>query len=130
MALTKLGPFLVVNAVLFAYSVIDTVLVGCKYPFGRQIRLKLSPLLSHSLKYFLFYPYIRCFKDIKFSLTNKKIGFIVTKFKFLANKQYATSKLKYLNILPYQILLSNRDLLPILVCNIDLITSDYPQICS
>ena len=58
----------------------------------------------------------------------RKIRFIVTKFKFLVNKQYATSKLKYLNILPYQILLSSKDLLPILVCHIHLITSDDPQI--
>ena len=118
------------NAILFAYCVIDTVLIGCKCPFGHQIRLKLSPPLPLGLKYFLFCPYIRCFRDIKFSLTNKKLGLIVTKFKFQANKQYATWKLKYLNILPYQILLSSRDLLLILVCHIDLITSNDPQICS
>jgi len=130
MALTKLGPFRLANAVFFAYSVIDTILVNYKSPFWCQIRLKLSPPLPHSLKYFLFCPNIRCFRDIKFNLTNKKLGFIVTKLKILANKQYATWKLKYLNIIPYQILLSSRDLLPILVCHINLITSDDPQICS
>ena len=129
--LTKLGPFLLANVVLFAYNVVDTILFGCKCPFGCQIRLKLSSLLPHSLKYFLFCPYIRCFRDIKFILTNeKKLCFIVTKINFLVNKQYATWKLKYLNILPYQILLSNRHLLPILVGDIHLITSDDLEISS
>lgn len=129
-ALTKLGPFLLANVVFFAYSVIDTVLVGCKCLFWRQIRLKLSPPFSHILKYFILCPNIRCFRDIKFSLTNNKLGFIVNKWNFLANKEYARWKLKYLNILPYQILLSSRDLLPSLVCHVDLIMSDNPQICS
>jgi len=105
--LTKLGPLLLANVILFAYSVVDTIFVGCKCPFGHQIRLKLSLALPHSLKYFLFCPYIRCFRDIKCSLTNEKLCFIVTKFKFLVNKQYATSKLKYLNILSYQVLLNS-----------------------
>ena len=54
-ALTKLGPFLLANVILFAYSVIDIVLVGCKYPFRCQIILKLSSRLPHNLKYFLFF---------------------------------------------------------------------------
>ena len=115
-ALTKLGPFFLANAVHFAYSVIDTILFNCKCPFWRQIKLKLSPPLPHSVKYFLFCPYIRCFRDIKFSLTKSKLGFIITKFKYLANKQYATwNNTWYLNILPYQILLTNKDMLPIVV---------------
>ena len=36
--------------------------------------------------------------------------------------------MKCLNILPDQILMSYRDLFPIIICNIHLITSDNPQI--
>ena len=50
----KIGPTSPSNVVLFAYNVVVTVLVGYKFPFGRQIKLKLSPPLPHSLKYFFF----------------------------------------------------------------------------
>ena len=39
-------------------------------------------------------------------------------------------KEKYLNILPNQVLLSSRDLLPVLVGDVHLITCHNPQICS
>ena len=79
--LTKLSPFLLANVVLVAYNVIDAFLVGCKCSFRREIRLILSPPLPHSLKYF-FNPQIRCFGDLKLSLTNEKLHFFVTKLQF------------------------------------------------
>ena len=77
--LTKLGPFLLANAVFFTNSVVHTVLVGCKCSFPGQIRFKLSQLLADSLKYLLLCPTIRSFRDIKFHLTKNKLGFIVSK---------------------------------------------------
>ena len=128
--LTKLDPFLLANVVFFTDSVLHTVLVSCKCLFPRQIRFKLPPPLADSLKNFLLCHIVRSFRDFKFRLTNNKLGLIVSKLQILANKENQIKKLKYLNILPYQILLSSRDLLPGLVCHVNLITSDNPQICS
>ena len=99
--LTKLGPFLHANAVFFTDTVVHTVLVGCKCPFTGQIEFKLPPLLAHRLKNFLLCPTIRSFRDFKFCLTNNKLGFIISKLKFLATKQNQRRKQTYLNILPY-----------------------------
>ena len=92
-ALTKLGSLFLTNVILFANSVIDTVLVGCKCPFRSQIRLKLSPPLPHSLKYFLCCPHIRCFRDIKFSMTNENYILLLLKYNFIVDQQHATFKL-------------------------------------
>ena len=43
-------------------------------PILMSNQTKLSPPFPYSLKYFLLCPNIRCFKDIKFSLTNNKLG--------------------------------------------------------
>ena len=89
--------------------------------------------LYHSLtvwSIFFFCPQIKCFRDIIFSLTNKKLHSIVIKLQFGYQWIKWKIQLKYLNILLYQILLSSRDLFPILVCDIDLIMSNDPQICS
>jgi len=48
MALTKLGPLLLANVVLFAYSVIDTVLVSASAHFDVKLDLNylhLSPIV-------------------------------------------------------------------------------------
>ena len=86
----KIGFF--ANVILFANSVIDTVLVGCMCPFRCQIRLKWSPPLPHGLKYFLFHPQIRCFKDIKFGLTNENYILLLVNYNFIINQQRATFK--------------------------------------
>ena len=88
----KLSPLLLVNVILFANSVIDTVLAGYKCPFRLQIKLELSPPLPHNLKYFLFCPQIKCSRDIKFSLTNKNYILLLLNYNFIANKQHATFK--------------------------------------
>ena len=86
----KIGSTFPSNVVLFTNSVIDTILVGCKCPFRHQIRLELSLPLPHGLKYFLFRPQIRCFRDIKFNLTNKNYILLLINNNFIINQQHAT----------------------------------------
>jgi len=48
-SLAKLGPLFLADVVFVTDSVLDTVLIGCKGPFPREVRFKLSPSLPHGL---------------------------------------------------------------------------------
>jgi len=89
--------------------------------------LHLSPTVWSN---FFFRPTVRNLWDFKFRLTiTNKVYLLQYCIFWLLIKEHQIKKEKYLNILPNQVLLSSRDLLPVLVRDVHLITCQNPLIC-